>query len=161
MHGVPAGQRLPHVPQLFGSVAASTHDVPHCVRGGMHTTTTVHVPAAQLLPVGHTFPHEPQLLLSTCVSAQNRLVPASPVLEPMHVVSPVAQSSEHAPAEHTWPAGQARPHMPQLNRSVAVIVHSPPHATCGEGHTSAHAPIAQDCPAAHACPHVPQWSLSF
>ncbi len=46
---------------------------------------------------------------------------------PPQFVSPAWHESPHFPAEHTLPAGQALPHLPQLALSVAVSTHAPAH----------------------------------
>ena len=66
-----------------------------------------HVPAAQVEPVAHTFPHAPQLSGSVWV-----------LIDAAH--------DAQRPATHAVPL-QRSPHAPQLFESVAVLVHAPPH----------------------------------
>jgi len=48
--------RLPHEPQLRGSLPVSTHAIPHCVSPEGH----MQLPAVQVEPKGHVLPQEPQ-----------------------------------------------------------------------------------------------------
>ena len=72
-HVAPLAQALPHVPQLFGSVALVVQKAlppePHAsgVEGGQ---MDVHTPVTQLCDVPQTFPQVVQFALSVCVFAQ-------------------------------------------------------------------------------------------
>lgn len=54
---LPLAQRVPQAPQLFTSVAVSTHDPLHTENLAGHT----HAPASQKNGDAHRFPHAPQL----------------------------------------------------------------------------------------------------
>lgn len=62
------GQRLPHVPQLFGSFVVSTQFVPpkQIVPGDAH----MHAPAEHVPALPHETPHAPQFAASLLVSTQ-------------------------------------------------------------------------------------------
>ncbi len=58
MHAWPGSQRLPHAPQLFGSVAVFAHVPPgHAVAGALHTQA----PIAHVPPDPQRMPQPPQL----------------------------------------------------------------------------------------------------
>jgi hypothetical protein len=42
----------------------------------------------------------------------------------------------HVPAEHTFSAGQAVPHLPQLARSLSSVEQVAPHIVCVAGHAT-------------------------
>jgi hypothetical protein len=65
---------------------------------------------------------EPQ---STLQAPQLRGSKVSVVHRPPHAVCPLAQLGAQAPLAHTWPAGQAAPHAPQLALSFAVLTSQP------------------------------------
>ena len=60
----PAGQALPHLPQLLRSIAVLTQVPPQFVSPAWQLST--HVPFEQTWPAGHSVPHAPQLPLSVC-----------------------------------------------------------------------------------------------
>jgi hypothetical protein len=74
----------------------------------------MHVPAAQALPLGQTFPQEPQLFRSVLESTH----------ELPHASRPPVQAQ--APEVQTWPMGQTWPQEPQLLGSVLVETQLPP-----------------------------------
>ena len=74
-----------------------------------------------------------------------------------HAINPVLQV--HMPAVHVALAGQAFPHAPQFDMSVAVLVHVAPHATRPVPEQT-HAPPVQVAVDGHAFPHAPQLALS-
>jgi hypothetical protein len=77
------------------------------------------------------------------------------------LVVPIAHESTHMPIEHTWPAAQAFPHMPQWARSVCTSRHEPEQFESPDAHDSTHMPIEHTCPSAQAFPHAPQLVRSF
>ena len=66
------------------------------------------------------------------------------------------QDTAHAPAEHTSPAGQTLPHVPQLSKSVWVLVQVPLQLVSPAWQESAHVPFEHTLPAGHAIPQAPQ-----
>ena len=78
---MPALQRVPHAPQLSGSVSMFLHCPLQLIDGGVQViTTAAHAPAEHVMPEGHTVPQAPQLLGSRCVSthdAPQRVRPTS------------------------------------------------------------------------------------
>jgi hypothetical protein len=58
MHAVPAGQALPHAPQLLRSLPRSTHVPPQ----GVVPTLHAHIPAMQPWPTAHVCPQLPQFV---------------------------------------------------------------------------------------------------
>jgi|LNFM01.1.fsa_nt_gb hypothetical protein len=54
----PAGQTVPHAPQLVGLPVVSTHRPPQRVVGGRQLSE--HAPIEQLCMVGHALPQVPQ-----------------------------------------------------------------------------------------------------
>jgi hypothetical protein len=79
-------------------------------------TDGTQLPATHPMPVPHAFPHEPQLLLSFCLSTH----------EPAQALSPGRQPDAHAPLEHTWSGAHCTPHPPQLFGSWLTGMHFPP-----------------------------------
>jgi hypothetical protein len=69
----------------------SRDDGPQRMRVDRRTFTLVQTPFVHVLPPAHTFPQEPQLLLSELVFTH----------ELPHFVSPPAQKSVHTPFEQT------------------------------------------------------------
>jgi hypothetical protein len=49
--------------------------------------------------------------------------------EPLQSVVPVGHSKKHVPEKHEKPAGQRRPHPPQLAGSFVVFVQTPEQST--------------------------------
>jgi hypothetical protein len=72
----PNGQALPQAPQFCESVIVSVHPVGQQVAPKSHATPRLqicgdtHVPATQLCPEAHPFPHAPQFTVSLFVSEQ-------------------------------------------------------------------------------------------
>ncbi len=103
---------LPHAPQLFRSVVMLVQVPPQrSLPVGQGAT---HMPPAQMRSPAQALPHRPQWLLSACVlvhtAPQKRLGGAHP--------PSTVERGWQAPATHTWPPVQARPHMPQLPGST-------------------------------------------
>ena len=117
MHDSSAEQRLPQTPQLTRSVCASTHAVPHSIRGS-HPVR--HSPPTQRVPLGQRLPHAPQLFGSTIVCEH----------APPQSVAPVGHglTISHAPSRQSVPAGQARLQPPQCIMELAVFTHTPSQA---------------------------------
>jgi len=61
--------------------------------------------------------------------------------------------------EHTWPAPQTVPQVPQFVRSVPRLTQVPPQLVCPVGQRQT--PIWQLVPPPHTVPHAPQWLLSL
>jgi len=117
--GVASEHAPAHDPQWLGSLARSTHSLPHEVRPEGH----VHCPAAHDCPLSHALPHDPQFASSLVRSTH-----ACP-----HDVSPVAHAAWQLPLAQTRAISQTCPHEPQFFGSVASIRHCPPHAACPSG----------------------------
>jgi hypothetical protein len=129
----PEGQALPHTPQLAGSERTSLHPVAqhdsppvqsgpplHVFGGG----GVVHAEFTHVAPLGQTIAHPPQLFGSVAVEAHPVVQQVCPT-EQLHTGgAPQLVPEQHCPSRH-WvdPAGQARPHPPQLFRSLVVSVH--------------------------------------
>jgi hypothetical protein len=62
----PTAQTFAQLPQWFGSVDTSEHEVPQLTRPVAH----IHAPAAQVALLGHARPHAPQFVVSVRVSTQ-------------------------------------------------------------------------------------------
>jgi hypothetical protein len=112
-HWLPGPQRLPHAPQLRGSVEGSVHCEPHSVVPAEHA----HAPLTHAEPVGQEVLQLPQSNGSLVRSTQ----------APLQLVSPAPHTVVQAPPEHTWPAAHAAPHEPQFAGSLWVSVQTPPH----------------------------------
>ena len=88
--------------------------------------------------VGHAFVHAPQWSGS---SVRRRH-------DPSQLVSPVAQVETHAPPEHTWPDGHARPQPAQLRTSLRTSTSQPLGTASSQlarpaMHWSVHVPAVQ------------------
>jgi len=75
---------------------------------------------------------------------------------------------EHAPFEHTWPAGHFTPQPPQLASSVFGFAQyalpgpaSAPHRISFIAQVAPHPPLEQTWPPGHACSQAPQFLLSL
>ena len=123
----PEGHALLQAPQWALLVAVSTHASPQvvCPVGQV----SLQAPASHTWPVGQRLPHAPQLRSSMAVS-----VHACPAVAPASARTPASaeaatshrayigpQVSPQAPSEQTRPAPHARPHAPQLVRSVCKL----------------------------------------
>jgi len=97
----------------------------------------------------HLVPHAPQLLGSV-----ERLTQ-----DPLQFVSPVWQLTVHLPLEHTSPAGQTLPHVPQFDGSTSVAVHVVPHSVWLAGHW--HAPETHAWPGWQTIEQPPQCAGSL
>jgi hypothetical protein len=89
-------------------------------------------------------PQPPQLPSSEAVLVQ----------EPLHEVRPAVHMAWQAPVRHAWPAGQARPHIPQLAALLEVSTQVPPQSLVPVGHPQA--PPMQTLPPLQVVPQVPQ-----
>jgi hypothetical protein len=87
MQLLPRPHRLPHAPQLLGSVLVSLQRLLQVARPPPHAQA----PAMQLAPVPQTRLHVPQFEGSVCRSVQS----------PVQLVCPVAQLVVHTPDEQT------------------------------------------------------------
>ena len=65
-----------------------------------------------------------------------------------HLAKPAMHGTAvaHAPAEHTWPLGHARPHEPQLFASRCTSMHAPPEHIVKP---AMHGPAVAHAPAEH------------
>ncbi len=151
-------QTVPHAPQFETSAPMLTSQPLAALRSQSAKPALQvkpQVPEAQvdvaLARAGQTVPHEPQLFGSVAVL----------VHEPEQLMSPVAQVTTHAPAEHTWPEAQRTPHMPQLLLSTRRSRHVPEQFVCPVGHTSVQTLDTQLCPVAQTRPHAPQLFTSL
>ncbi len=111
---VAAGQRVPHAPQLFGSVRVSTHDAPQRVCPAAHPLA--HVPIVPITEqsgdaAGHTVVQLPHDVGASSADSQ----PFAPL--PSQSAKPLRQRSLHAPMSHCGvalvPPTQAVGHVPQ------------------------------------------------
>ncbi len=93
--------------------------------------------------MAHTFPHDPQLLVSVIVSAH--VVPQR--------VPPVLHM--HTPATHVPVVPHPLSHMPQCIPSVCRSAHAAPHIIRGALHP--HRPPAHWYPGLHRTPQPPQF----
>lgn len=155
---MPVGHRIPHIPQLFGFVAVSTHPpeqqlvVPEHAAAApqwqapsapqvspvSHAGVQVaawHSPATQLSPVAQRLPHVPQWVALVCVSMQ----PPEQQLEPP--VHAAAAPQRHIPVAHASAVvPQSCPHIPHSVRDIERSMHAPPQQVRPEPHMpSAHA----------------------
>jgi len=65
----------------------------------------------------------------------------------------------HSPRTQVAPSGHTRPQVPQLLRSIAVLVHTPAQLICPEAQPQL--PAMQISVAAQARPHAPQFRTSL
>jgi hypothetical protein len=123
---LPPVHALPQVPQFWLSVlvfvqngepASAPPSAAHIV-SDPHVSP--HVPPLHTVPLGHVWPHAPQLPLSVWMDAQYGAPPSG-----TQVVS-VPQVVWHVPPEQTWFIAQALLQLPQFERSLWVSVHFPP-----------------------------------
>lgn len=150
LHTWPFMQRLPHVPQLRGSLWRIVQIDPP-----MGPPAHVDSPAGQrqlpfvhVAPAGHWLPQLPQLPL--LVSKSTHVVP----MRAMHEVRPAEQPCWQLPLRHIWPRMQRLPHAPQLFGSVDTSVHWFVQYVCPPPHV--HMPAVQLPPVPHAFAHAPQ-----
>ena len=161
-HAVPVPGHL-HAPdmQCWPPVHA-THVAPQCVSsvevlahvpsgqstcGAMHDV--LHAEPVQTCPVGHTWPHVPQLSLSVAVSVQ---------VEPHKVVEPVQMQ---LPPLHDVPPVHGLPQPPQFFGSLSMSTHDPLQLILVPEHVAPHADDSHTSPEAHALLQSPQWAGSF
>jgi hypothetical protein len=120
-----AGQALLQRPQFITSVLSpcshpSAAVVLQSPKPVLHTATPQRPATQNGVAFGSEqgLPHPPQLAGSLLV-----LVHA-----PEQLVRPVPHEAAHAPPPQIWPAGHARPHIPQLALSVWRLLQVVPHA---------------------------------
>jgi hypothetical protein len=119
--GVGAAHRVVQAPQRSGVVSEASHPFEaspsQSPKPGRHAKP--HAPAVQvgiaLAGVGQALSQRPQW--ATEVATRTH--------DPAQLVSPAAHESRHAPAEHTWPAGHARPQAEQLRTSERTSTSQP------------------------------------
>jgi hypothetical protein len=151
MQDMPAPQRLPQPPQLFGSFAAVAQyrvrpAAPvHAMSPGFEHT---HWPAWHVEFWPHAKPHAPQLAPSVC-----RLTHALP-----HWVGVPLGHWPHWPLMHAWPVAHWRPQVPQLLVSLERSAQPLAQVTWVPGHL--HVPWSQTAPGLQAWPQVPQLPVS-
>ena len=125
----PEPQKWPHVPQFARSSHLLVHPLPQ--KSGAATGQTHSLPL-QISSTGHVNPQPPQLDPSSWMLTH----------VPLHRVVPPLHEREQTPVLQTCPAPQALPQVPQLERSLDLLVHVLPQrsgATAGQ----VHAPLAQ------------------
>jgi hypothetical protein len=160
MHAWPAGQLLPHIPQLALSVMVSAQEAtpiavqrvcPEGHAGGWQT------PIAQVSPAAQAVPQAPQLAV---LVARSKHIGAGAV--GAQSVCPVGhiRGATQAPAVHDWPAGQALSQRPQWLLSVLVLTQPPPQSVWPvmQVIAGAHIPARHTSVAEHARSHIPQCS---
>ena len=122
----------------------------------------VHPPATQLVPVGHTTPHAPQLERSALTSRSQPLA-----VLPSQSPKPAAHAKPHVLARHaTTELGggvpvHARPHIPQLAGSVASVAQRPEQSVVPVAQVVPQRPPEQTVPIPQAAPQRPQLALSL
>jgi hypothetical protein len=145
------------VPQLFGSVAVAVQ-MPGFVP---HTTSVAtvqfgpQVPPLHAMPVGHCFPHAPQLFGSLVRSAHAPWA--------LQSIWPVGHT--HWPDTHAPPVSHAVPHAPQLLGSLEISTQPLPGQVClpaGQAHAvTAGVPVVWHvAPCRQTLPQLPQLKLS-
>jgi hypothetical protein len=120
------------------------------------THEILHLPSWQESPLGQTFPHIPQLLLSFERSAQNGRPPPASDVDPPHSVCPVLQFDWQLAPEQTRPALHTWLHVPQLFGSSCVLTHELEQAVSPMGQLRTHFMSMHAIPAPQAVPHDPQ-----
>ncbi len=188
-NGCPAGQTLPHAPQLNGLLVVSTQKgtplIGQLVKGGVHVmpaslTGLVHVPLMQNgCPVGQTLPHAPQLRGSLLVTVQKGIpLIGQLVVGGKHVMPASLTRLVHMLLmQNGWPDGQTLPHAPQLVGSLVVSrqtgkgIPLTGQEVKGGGHGGTPAsltgllvqlPLMQNgCPVGQTLPHAPQLNGSL
>ena len=145
LQSVPAGQLLPHAPQLEGFSCVLTQTLPQRTRPVMQPVVAsapasmpasvvgvVQRPATQLCPVAHALPQAPQCAVLTLVSTQNM---SQSVRPDGHTTPPsvLITVPMHAPLLHVWPGKHARLHPPQLLVSRVTSTQALPHSICPLG----------------------------
>jgi len=138
---VPAGHRLPHLPQLRESLVVSAQADPHAVSPIGHWQA----PPMQDWSTLQAWPHMPQSLALVSRSTQ----------APLQVDWPAAQATAHTPLEQTSPSLQAIPHCPQCCGSVFTFTQASPHRRSSPGQR--HLPVAQNIFAPQVIPQAPQF----
>ena len=100
----------------------------------------------QVVPVGHVYPHMPQLVLLVWVFWHE--VPPPPPPPPTQRVWPVGQVIPpvltQLPLKHTCVLVQARPHMPQLMLLTCVLTQSVPQRVVPIGQAVEQVPATHD-----------------
>jgi hypothetical protein len=145
----PAGQSLPHPPQLPSLVARSTQ-LPLQMLWPLGQVVP-QWPAEHAWPLVQATPQPPQLAPSVLVSTQ-----ASP-----QRVRPVGQLAPHLPLTQNWPLGQALPQLPQLLLSPCSSTQAVPHSEKPPRQADAQTPTTQAWPLGQAPPQAPQFAVSF
>jgi hypothetical protein len=116
-------------------------------------------PLLQVLPVGQTLPHAPQLFTSVSPSRSHPFAAL-----PSQFRKPALHAKLHVElaqiADALARAGHTVPHPPQLLGSNAVLVHIAPHELSPLPQLIWHDPAEQTRPAPQAVPQAPQLALS-
>jgi hypothetical protein len=164
--GVAAPQRFPQAPQLSALDRSASQPLAglmsQSAKPGLQVTPQrpATQTAAPRAGAGQALPQAPQFITSPWTSTQD---------SPQRCSPGAAQVAPHAPPEHTIPAGHARPHAPQLVRSVIRGASQPLTGTASQLpkaalHVTAQAPLSQrGAPltvAGHARPQAPQWGTA-
>jgi hypothetical protein len=113
-------QTFAQPPQLSGSTSVSIQTPEQSFSGGAHDA--VHVPIVQVSPAEHAVPADPASPTPQPAVAPQcwSFVEGSMQLPPQSICVG-GQETEHAPLEHTWPAGHAWPQLPQFALSLPVF----------------------------------------
>ena len=149
-----------HAPAAQAAVAlGSEHARPHAPQCAAVERVLVSqpfegLPSQSPKPVAQVNPHAPDAHEGVALAGDGHAFPQRPqwasdevrlAHSPEQLVSPAAQVERHVPAEQTSPATHARPHEPQLARSVSTLTSHPLVALASQ--------FAK--PALHAKPHAP------
>jgi len=136
VHVAPAGQALPHEPQLAALVCRSTQVIMPPPNPPVHAVSPVAQPPVQApftheLPGPQRLPQAPQLLGAELRSTQMLLHVPRP---PPHAQVPEMQLA---------PVPQTLAHVPQFEGSTDTSVHAPLQSVWPEAHETVHAPLEQ------------------
>jgi hypothetical protein len=162
-------QTVLQFPQWLGSLLRSAHPdaqqvwVAEQAGPPLQSTGATHAPITQVLPVGQTWPQEPQLLTSFVSSTQ----PVAQHLSEPVQAGPPLQVAWHIPPAQTLPAGQAMPQPPQFFTSVLVFEHPVVQHCCAPMQAGpplqvgVHMLFTQLEPGPHTMPQPPQFFESL
>lgn len=143
-----AAQVRPQAPQLPLSVWALTQ-APPSQASWLAPHTVRHCEPTQRVPVAQAWPQPPQ-----CASSEAVVTQRAPPSAPPHAVWPEGQFATQAPAWHSSPGAQARPHWPQWRTSTWVSAQVVPQLVSGQA--GRQVPATQEAPAPQVVPQAPQ-----
>ncbi len=155
MHGPPAGQTVPHAPQLRLLLRRSTQLLPQRVWPPAVLQPATHEPAEQDSPGPQLLPHPPQLRGSICVF--EHVVPQSESLPEHEHWLPM----QLAPAGHGWlQAPQLLGSLVRSMQELPHVVRPAPPSTAAPPSTSpqlkVQTPSSHTVPGAQTTPQPPQ-----